>query len=227
MNSEDVEAELAAKESWMEENWSVKGLHEAAIRAIRALYARTANGDAEAVHSLVSLANYITGALDFTMKQTADALPGFQAVSEAAADSYLWPAMIPAMEEMRPQAAQEAVPLGLGSNLAVRAAKRKGRGKTRAFVNAGQTGFAFNVFCSLEARRAENRLADFALGSLPDWIAAGRELVLSMPDLFPDTVEVKSAIKARISKQGQAEEPARKHVIEKRLKEGFRQLLKG
>jgi hypothetical protein len=226
MTPEEIETELAAKDAWMAENWSVEGLHETALQAIRALYARTSNGDAEAVHSLVSLASYITGALDFTQKQTHEALPGFQAVSEAAADSYLWPAVIPAVEEMRPQAALESVPLGLGSNLPVRAEKRKGRGKTRAFVNSGQTGFAFNVFCSLEARRGENGLADFALESLPAWIAAGRELVLSMPDLFPDTVEVRSAIKARISKQGQAEEPARKHVIEKRLKDGFRQLLK-
>lgn len=226
MNPKEIEAELAAKDAWMAENWSVEGLHETAMQAIRALYAQAVGGDAEAVHSLVGLASYISQALDFETRHTHEALPGFQAVSQAAADSYLWPAVIPAVEEMRPQAALESVPLGLGSNLPVRAEKRKGRGKTRAFVNAGQTGFAFNVFCSLEARRAESGLAPFTPESLPGWIAAGWELVLSRPDLFPDTVEVKAAIKARISKQGQAEDPARKHVIEKRLKDGFRQLLK-
>lgn len=227
MTREEFEADLVAKEKWIAENWSVKGLHETALQAIRGLYARTANnGDPEAAHALANLATYISGALDYSLKLEHEANPGFKAVSTAAAESYLWPAMVPAMEEMRPQAALEATPVNLGDNLPVKVKKRQGKGKTRAFVNSGQTGFAFNVFCSLEATRDKNGLPDFTLGNLPAWIAAGRVFVTARPDLFPDTVEVKSAIKVRISKAGTSDELARKHVIEKRLKDGFRQLLK-
>lgn len=205
----------------------VKALHEEAMQSIRALYAMAVNDCCtEAAHALCEIAGYISGALDYELKASHESQPGFTAVARAAVDSMLWPAMIPAIEEMRPQAAEEAAPPMLGANLPLRVEKRKGKGKTRSFMSQGQTGFAFNVYCSLEARRPENGLAEFSNESLSAWVKAGRELVFARRDLFPETKDMKAAINQRISKAGQAEEPARRHVTEKMLKAGFSQLLR-
>lgn len=197
-----------------------------AIEAIRNLHDLIVNsGTIEAANALCDVASFISGALDYQLKYVHESQPGFTAVARAAADSMLWPAMIPAMEEMRPQAAEESAPPMLGANLPVRVEKRKGKGKTRSFMNEEQTGFAFNVYCSLEARRPANGLEEFSKESLAAWVKAGLELVFSRRDLFPETKNMKAAIKKRISKVGQAEKPAIKHVTEKMLKAGFKQLL--
>jgi hypothetical protein len=226
------------------EQQSAAQLREAAETMISRLNARLTNeADAEAAAALLEIARYATSILYFKLNHGHPARPDYQILADLASKSYQWPAMLPAIGELRQQAAIDALPECLGASLPIDPQTRSGRGRTRTFVRGEPSGLAFEVFMALEKMReyyAKNppdsplaevaaKLPPFGPESKSAWVGAGYQFVesqiwLENPVHFAWPNNIKSAVEGVVKSDKINNTGAFKKVIKKKLREGFAEL---
>lgn len=199
-------------------------LHEEALEIISRLNTRLANeGDTEAAAALFEIAKDSTEILFWRLTEGHPARPDTQALMALAAKSLEWPVMLPAMGELRAQAATDALPECLGSGLPF----DQNRRKKRTFLRDQPNGFAFDIGLVLErARGATVDLPPFGPESKSQWVEAGYQFVRPfkdnpMPLYFVWPINLKSSIDQTVLGEKIDEDAAFKKVIKRKLREGF------